>query len=88
MRLAMKQKQRYRHKRKGSGLIPVWPDSLPAPVAVAQTAVYLGSAEHKHRPIDPSYQVDPALRSDASKCDPSIVRTRAEEALREGIRRL
>jgi hypothetical protein len=48
-------------------------------------AVYVGSAEHKQRPIDPSYGVDPGLRSDASRCDPNVARETAERALREAI---
>jgi len=83
----MKQKNRYRHRRKGEGLIVEWPADAPASEEVASMARYVGSAEHKTYPIHSSYGVDPHLRSDASQCDPAIGRDAAERALREGIRR-
>jgi hypothetical protein len=85
----MKQKNRYRHKPKGDGLCAEWPpDSTPE--IVASRVRYVGSGEHKAPPIDDSYDgVEPAAykRSDASRCDPTITRDRAEEALRAAILR-
>lgn len=82
----MKQEQRYRRKKKGAGLISEWPPGIPEPAALADRAQYVGSNEHKARPLDPSYHIEPALRSDASRCDPDIRRQQAEAALREAIR--
>jgi hypothetical protein len=85
----MKQKQRYRRKRKGGGLVAIWPELGSTPAEVAERVRYVGSQEHKDRPVDPSYefQSQPQLRSDASRCDSGIERTTAEQALRQGIRR-
>jgi hypothetical protein len=80
----VKQKLRYRKKRKGSGLVADWPDG-PAPEDVARAATYVGSAEHKRRPVHPSFGIDPDLRSDASACDPAITRDQAQEALQVAI---
>lgn len=80
-----KQKQRYRRKLKGDGLVQAWPADAPAPEELAAQARYRGSNEHKARPLDPSYGFDPDLRSDASRCDPSIARDRAEAALKAAI---
>lgn len=82
----MKQKQRYRKKRKGAGLIQGWPAGFVDPEVLAKEVRYDGSNEHKARPLDPSYAIDPALRSDASPCDPGIKREQAEQALRKAIR--
>jgi hypothetical protein len=81
----VKQKQRYRRKRKGSGLISRWPEGRPRPDEVAARASYVGSGEHKARPVDESYDFDADLRSDASRCDPTITRETAESALRVAI---
>lgn len=82
-----KQKHRYRRKRKGEGLVQEWPADAAAPEVLATRVRYVGSNEHKARPLDPSYEFDPDLRSDASRCDPGITRNQAEAALRTAIRR-
>lgn len=82
-----KQKHRYRKKRKGDGLVQEWPADAADPEVLVTKVRYVGSNEHKARPLDPSYAFDPDLRSDASRCDPSIERERAEEALQTAIRR-
>jgi hypothetical protein len=82
----MKQKERYRKKRKGEGLVQHWPANVREPEVLATKVRYVGSSEHKARPLDPSYTVDPNLRSDASQCDPHIKREQAERALRRAIR--
>ncbi len=51
---------------------------------VARRARYLGSAEHK---AYPSSAGPPALRSDATPCDPDISCDDIRSALAEGIRR-
>ena len=83
----MKQKHRYRRKRKGGGLIEAWPTNVTATDLAARVS-YVGSNEHKARPLHPSYDFNPALRSDASRCDSGITRDAAQEALREGIQRM
>lgn len=83
----VKQKQRYRRKSKGHGLVVAWPDDAPPPEELATQVWYAGSAEHKARPVHVSYGLDAALRSDASRCHPSIDRQAAEVALREAMRR-
>lgn len=82
-----KQKHRYRKKRKGDGLVQAWPADAAEPEVLATQARYVGSNEHKARPLDPSYAFDPDLRSDASRCDPRIAREQAEAVLRAAIRR-
>ena len=52
--------------------------------AVASRARYVGSAEHKGYP---SAAGPPALRSDATPCDPDISIADIGSALAEGIRR-
>lgn len=52
--------------------------------SVASKARYVGSAEHKDYP---SAAGPPALRSDATPCDPDISFTDIGAALAEGIRR-
>jgi hypothetical protein len=52
----------------------------------------VGSGEHKALPIHDSYasyalELAAYKRSDASRCDPTITRDQAEEALRAAIRR-
>lgn len=81
----MKQKRRYRRKPKGTGLIGDWPEDVKPATELAATVRYVGSNEHKRRPVDPSYDVDPNLRSDASCCRPDITREQAERVLREAI---
>ncbi|MGM0577603.1 MAG: hypothetical protein ACQEXJ_17895 [Myxococcota bacterium] len=83
----MKQKRRYRRKTKGDGLVSSWPDECDGPEQLADRVAYVGSAEHKARPVDPSFQVEPELRSDASKCPRDIDRDNAERVLREALRR-
>ena len=83
----MKQGQRYRRKLKGAGLVEAWPQDVLAPELLAQRVVYVGSGEHKARPVDSSYDFSPALRSDASRCDPSVTRAQAEQALRDAVQR-
>lgn len=83
----MKRKHRYRRKGKGDGLIGAWPETARGPDELAERISYVGSNEHKTRPIDPSFDFSPALRSDASRCDPAIAREQAQDALREAVRR-
>lgn len=74
-----------RHRRPRQRIIAPWPEDGPDADHVAQTASYVGSAEHKSYPSRAGH---PALRSDASRCDPRY--TDFEEislVLREGIRR-
>ena len=82
-----KLKQRYRKKKKGDGLVQEWPSDAANPELLATKVQYIGSNEHKSRPLDPSYDFDPALRSDASRCAPSITRKQADDALKAAIRR-
>jgi len=82
----MKQKRRYRKKPKGDGLVQQWPSQALAPENLAAKVSYVGSGEHKKRPLDSTYGIEPALRSDASHCDPKISRDQAEHALRCAIR--
>jgi len=83
----VKQKHRYRHKPKGSGLAAAWPDGI-VPEAISLRARYVGSGEHKALPVHASYGIEPAAykRSDASRCDPRITREQAEHVLREAIK--
>lgn len=83
----MKQVLRYRRKVKGSGLIDAGPEIELDFEALATRVSYVGSNEHKARPIDPSYDFAAALRSDASRCDPKVTREQAQEALRHAVRR-
>jgi hypothetical protein len=46
----MKQKHRYRRKRKGAGLIEQWPENVTA-AELAARVTYVGSSEHKARPL-------------------------------------
>lgn len=74
-----------RHKRPRQKVITPWPDDKPDPENVAERAVYVGSAEHKSYPSPAGH---PALRSDASRCDPRY--TNFEEitaVVREAIHR-
>ncbi len=83
----MKQVLRYRRKVKGSGLVEAWPATALDPEVLAEQVTYVGSGEHKARPVDPSYDFAAALRSDASRCDPHVTRSHAEAALRAAVRR-
>ncbi|MBN2192118.1 MAG: hypothetical protein JW751_04820 [Polyangiaceae bacterium] len=83
----MKQVERYRHKTKAGGLAEAWPADAPSPDHLAERVRYVGSGEHKDRPVHPTYDLEPCLRSDASRCDPTISREEAEGALRDAVRR-
>lgn len=63
-----------------------WPADVRDPELVAEDASYVGSAEHKDHP---SAVGPPALRSDATPCEPALTRDIAANtaALREGIRK-
>lgn len=82
----MKQKHRYRKKTKGEGLVRDWPLGTAAPEELATRVHYQGSSEHKARPIDASYSIEPCLRSDASRCPPTLTREAAEAALQRAVR--
>ena len=71
----------YRNKRRAIG---AWPSQQPPPEAVASGARYIGSAEHK---VYPSPAGSPALRSDATPCDPQISVATIQTALQEAISR-
>ena len=71
----------YRNKRREIGS---WPSEQPPPEAVASGARYIGSAEHK---AYPSSAGPPALRSDATPCDPQISVVTIQTALQEAISR-
>lgn len=83
----MKQKHRYRRKKKGAGLLEAWPANVTATDLVARVS-YVGSPEHKARPLHLSYNFEPALRSDASRCDPTIERDVAQAALQDALLRM
>ena len=76
-------RDKVRHKRRKRHAI----DSRPSgenTERVARAARYVGSAEHK---AYPSTAGPPALRSDATPCDPSLSFDEIRAALVEGIRR-
>lgn len=74
-----------RHRRTRQKIIAPWPDDAPDPAKVAERATYIGSAEHKTYPSPAGH---PALRSDASRCDPRYNDIdRVTLILREGILR-
>jgi hypothetical protein len=76
---------RHRHRRPRHRVIAPWPDDKPAPDEIAAAARYVGSAEHKSYP---SPAGNPALRSDASRCDPRYADFELVTAvLREAIER-
>ncbi len=72
-----------RHRRKRPRAIGVWTSDEPLE-SVARKARYVGSAEHKPYP---SPAGPPALRSDATPCDPAIDLANVQAALAEAIRR-
>jgi hypothetical protein len=71
--------QRTRRRKIGD-----WPDGVDAPEAIAERVRYVGSPEHKDHP---SSAGSPALRSDATPCEPHLTRDleRNTDALREGM---
>jgi len=75
-----------RFSRKRRRAIAAWTGGQ-LPDAVADQAVYVGSAEHKAHWSPATGQ--PALRADATPCDPSLTASvdANTAALREGIRR-
>ena len=72
-----------RHRRTKRRGIGPWSGS-ESPESTASKARYLGSAEHKHYP---SPAGSPALRSDATPCDPKIEWDDINAVLQEAIRR-
>lgn len=74
-----------RHRRSRQRVIAPWPENKPDPDVIATRASYRGSAEHKTYPSPAGH---PALRSDATRCDPQYVDfEKIAIVLREGIRR-
>ena len=75
-----------RHRRPRHRVIAPWPAGGLNPDVVAADARYIGSAEHKDYP---SPAGDPALRSDASRCDPRVGYQAKQftRVLREAIQR-
>ena len=73
-----------RHYRSKRRTIGAWPSQQPPPEVVASAARYIGSAEHK---AYPSSAGSPALRSDATPCDPQISVVAIQTALQEAIHR-
>jgi hypothetical protein len=77
--------RKHRHSRPKHRVIVPWSPGKPAPEQVAARVSYVGSAEHKDYPSPAGH---PALRSDASPCDPRYTDFAAlTEVLREAIRR-
>lgn len=75
---------RNRHHRPKHRVIAPWPGDAPDPDTVADLCRYVGSAEHKSYP---SPAGPPALRSDATRCEPSLSFDELTGALREAVRR-
>ncbi len=75
---------RTRFKRQKRRKIGDWPEGAPLPDEVAENVRYVGSQEHKDHP---SHVGPPALRSDATPCEPHLTKDldRNTEALRRGI---
>lgn len=74
-----------RYRRRKHRMIGQWPVGQPPPAEVAGRVRYVGSAEHKNYP---SAAGNPALRSDASRCDPRYTDFEAiTRVLREAIER-
>jgi hypothetical protein len=63
-----------------------WPDDAESPEQVAAKVQYVGSPEHKNHP---SPAGPPALRSDATPCEPALTKDPVGNtaALREGVTR-
>jgi hypothetical protein len=59
--------KRERHKRAKHQQIVAWPNDRPPSTEIALRVRYVGSAEHKAYNSPAGY---PALRSDATPCDP------------------
>lgn len=72
-----------RHRRTRRRAIGVW-NGDDSPAATADRARYVGSPEHKSHP---SPAGPPALRSDATPCDPEIKQGDVNATLQEAIRR-
>ncbi len=72
-----------RHRRTKRRGIGPW-NGDESPEATASRVRYLGSPEHKSHP---SSAGPPALRSDATPCDPNIEGDEVDAVLREAIRR-
>jgi len=70
-----------RHRRRKIG---DWPEEMEAPEVVAEKVRYVGSAEHKSHPSEAG---GPALRSDATPCEPHLTKDLDgnTDALQEGI---
>lgn len=77
---------RTRFERKRRRRISAWPSDVQTPEEVAERVTYVGSAEHKDHPSNAG---PPALRSDATPCEPHLTRNLEvnTQALREGILR-
>ena len=77
--------RRHRHSRPKHRIIATWASNTPDFNEIASRSHYVGSAEHKRYP---SPAGNPALRSDASECDPRHTDFQEiTEVLREAIRR-
>ena len=70
-----------RHRRRKIG---AWPEGVESPEEVAKKVRYVGSPEHKDHP---SHVGGPALRSDATPCEPHLTKDLEGNtaALRQGI---
>lgn len=75
---------RTRFTREKRRKIGDWPDGQGSPEEIAESVRYLGSPEHKDHP---SPVGPPALRSDATPCEPHLTNNldRNTAALRKGI---
>lgn len=84
----MKQKERYRRRTKGGGLIEQFTPAEAATLA-GRSPFYAGSGEHKTRPLHPSYAriESAALRSDATPCPPELVQPDAQALLMRAVER-
>lgn len=72
-----------RHRRPKPRVIGPW-NGDESPKATASKVRYVGSSEHKSHP---SSAGPPALRSDATPCDPAIEAEAIDAVLKEAIRR-
>ena len=77
---------RTRFSRNRRHEIGAWPEGIGTPEEVAANATYVGSGEHKGHPSNAGR---PALRTDATPCEPHLTRNIGANttALREGIKR-